>query len=81
MEKTRRMRNSMKYSDAWEQRNFNLVADIISQLRFYIEYFETDQRIEPLQVLQDLYRLEDSLKSVHNEPDVLSLQVCNSLSM
>jgi len=73
MEKARRSKSSAKYMDAWEQRNYNLVGDIVSQLRYYIEHFETDQRIEPLQVLQELYKLEDSMKSIHREPDVLSL--------
>jgi len=55
-------------SDAWEERNWNILEVSLSKLEYYNELVHKDERFEAYSMIQDLYHIQEQLEITRKNP-------------
>jgi len=66
-------------TNTWEQKNWVILEDIVATLRSYCTLFQSDQRIDPSEILRDLYQMQDRLKDISKNPTNVQVQQPNKI--
>jgi len=55
-------------ADTWEERNWELLEDTVSRLKYYKELFNSEEMFEPFSTLQEMHTIQENVRVIFGSP-------------